>query len=72
MTKYNKITPELTEKLRAIVGEKRFFAGNAVKDDFSHDEMPIYGEYSPEVVCEVESTDEVSQICTSAVKTISP
>lgn len=25
MTKYNKITPELTEKLRAIVGEKRFF-----------------------------------------------
>ena len=62
MTKYNKITPELTEKLRAIVGEKRFFAGDAVKDDFSHDEMPIYGEYSPEVVCEVESTDEVSQI----------
>ena len=26
-----------------------FFAGDAVKDDFSHDEMPIYGKYYPEV-----------------------
>ena len=62
MTKYNKITPEIAEKLQAIVGAKRFFAKDAVKDDFSHDEMPIYGKYYPEVVCEVESTDEVSQI----------
>ncbi len=62
MTKYNKITPEIAEKLQAIVGAKRFFAKDAVKDDFSHDEMPIYGKYYPEVVCEVESTEEVSQI----------
>ena len=62
MTKYNKITPEIAEKLQAIVGTKRFFAKDAVKDDFSHDEMPIYGKYYPEVVCEVESTEEVSQI----------
>lgn len=45
MTKYNKITPEIAEKLQAIVGAKRFFAKDAVKDDFSHDEMPIYGKY---------------------------
>ena len=44
------------------MGAKRFFAGDAVKDDFSHDEMPIYGKYYPEVVCEAESTEEVSAI----------
>ena len=52
MTKYNQVTPEIAEQLQAIVGAKRFFAGDAVKDDFSHDEMPIYGKYYPEVVCE--------------------
>ena len=53
---------ELAAQLQAIVGAKRFFAGDAVKDDFSHDEMPIYGKYYPEVVCEAESTEEVSAI----------
>ena len=43
MTKYNQVTPEIAAQLQAIVGAKRFFAGDAVKDDFSHDEMPIYG-----------------------------
>lgn len=62
MTKYNQVTPEIAEQLQAIVGAKRFFAGDAVKDDFSHDEMPIYGKYYPEVVCEAESTEEVSAI----------
>ena len=45
MTKYNQVTPEIAAQLQAIVGAKRFFAGDAVKDDFSHDEMPIYGKY---------------------------
>ena len=62
MTKYKKVTPEIAAQLQAIVGAKRFFAGDAVKDDFSHDEMPIYGKYYPEVVCEAESTEEVSAI----------
>ena len=52
----------IAAQLQAIVGAKRFFAGDAVKDDFSHDEMPIYGKYYPEVVCEAESTEEVSAI----------
>ena len=62
MTKYKKVTPEIAAQLQTIVGAKRFFAGDAVKDDFSHDEMPIYGKYYPEVVCEAESTEEVSAI----------
>ena len=62
MTKYKKVTPEIAAQLQAIVGAKRFFAGDAVKDDCSHDEMTIYGKYYPEVVCEAESTEEVSAI----------
>ena len=52
MTKYNKITPEIAEKLQAIVGAKRFFAKDAVKDDFSHD-----GKYYQEVHSDDDSTD---------------
>lgn len=59
---YNKITPEIAEQLKAVVGEGRFFTGEAINPDYSHDEMPIYGKYFPEVVCEVESTEEVSAI----------
>ena len=56
MTKYKKVTPEIAAQLQAIVGAKRFFAGDAVKDDFSHDEMHIYGKYYPEVVCATKMT----------------
>ena len=62
MPEYNKLTPETAGRLRAIVGERRFFCGDAVKEDYSHDEMPIYGRAMPEAVCLVESTEEVSEI----------
>ena len=45
MTKYNQVTPEIAAQLQAIVGAKRYYAGDAVKDDISHDEMPIYREH---------------------------
>ena len=72
MTKYNQVTPEIAAQLQAIVGAKRFFAGDAVKDDFSHDEMPIYGKYYPEVVCEAESTEKCPRFCVCAMTTTSP
>lgn len=62
MANYNPVTPEIAEQLKAIVGEKRFQYGDAVKEDYAHDEMPIYGKFYPEAVCEVESTEEVSAI----------
>ena len=62
MATYNKITPEIAERLKAVVGEKRFACGEAVDPNFSHDEMPIYGSYYPEVTVDVESTQEVSEI----------
>ena len=62
MAHYKKLTPALAEELRAIVGEGRFQLGEAVREEYSHDEMPIYGRRMPEAVCLVESTEEVSAI----------
>ena len=62
MSEYGKFTPEIAERLRTVVGERRFSCGDAVAEAYSHDEMPIYGRYLPEAVCLVESTEEVSEI----------
>lgn len=62
MAKYNKITAELAEKLKAIVSEDRFYFDGSIPEDYCHDEMPIYGKRFPEAVCEVESTEEVAAI----------
>ena len=43
MAEYTKVTPELAEELKALVGPGRFFYGAEVPDDYSRDEMPIYG-----------------------------
>ena len=62
MANYTRLNPALAEELRAIVGPARFQYGKAVKEEYSHDEMPIYGRHMPEAVCLVESTEEVSAV----------
>jgi len=62
MANYNRTSPEIAEKLKAIVGEKRFFMDGDIDPNYGHDEMPIYGSRLPEAVCEVESTEEVAAI----------
>ena len=62
MPDFNKLTRELADELRGIVGASRFQYGEQVKEEYSHDEMPIYGRYLPEAVCLAETTEEVSQI----------
>ena len=62
MAKYNSLTPDIADTLQAIVGKQRFFAGSAVKPDYAHDEMPIYGRYLPAAVCLAETTEEISEI----------
>ena len=62
MASYNKLSPAAAGKLRAVVGEGRFQYGDAVREEYSHDEMPIYGRCLPEAVCLAESTEEVSAI----------
>ena len=62
MPEYNKLSPELAAELGGLLGEKRCQYGDAVKEAYSHDEMPIYGRFMPEAVCLAESTEEVSAI----------
>ena len=56
MAEYNKLTPELIEELKGIVGEANCYVGDDISADYSHDEMPIYGEQMPEAVCLPAST----------------
>ena len=62
MKQFNVVSPEVAAQLAAVVGEKRFYMGDRVREDYSHDEMPLYGKHAPECVCEVESTEEVAAI----------
>lgn len=62
MATYNRITPEIARQLRAVVGERRFFAGEDIDPNYSHDEMPIYGKNMPDAAVDVETTEEVSEI----------
>ena len=62
MTEFNEITPEIVEALKAIVGEANCQTGDEIGEDYTRDEMPIYGSGKPEVVVWPASTEEVSQI----------
>ncbi len=62
MSDYNKLTPELIDQLVTIVGSDNCYVGDEIAEDYSHDEMPIYGSQAPEIVCLPASTEEVSRI----------
>ncbi|MFR3291150.1 MAG: FAD-binding oxidoreductase [Lachnospiraceae bacterium] len=61
MPAYKKLTEPVLERLRRVLGEALVF-GEAVKEDFSHDEMPNYGKFAPEAVCFPSSTEEVAEV----------
>jgi len=50
------------ENLRKICALGRVYFGNDINEDYSHDEMPEYGKYMPEVVVEVLNTQEISEV----------
>ena len=58
---YNKVTSEDIKLLQEIVGEGEVFFGDAINEDYAHDEL---GGIScmPEVLVRVRSTEEVSAI----------
>ncbi|MGF0039440.1 FAD-binding oxidoreductase [Peptoniphilaceae bacterium SGI.131] len=60
-TKFNKVTPEIVELIRNSVKGK-VSVGPDVNPDYTHDEMPIYGSGSPDVLVEAKSTEEVAAI----------
>ncbi|MBR8701089.1 putative FAD-linked oxidoreductase [Fusobacterium sp. DD29] len=59
--KYNKITPELVEQFKQIVPGKVHVNGD-INEDYFHDEMPIYGKGTPDVVVEATTTEDIAKI----------
>lgn len=59
---YNELTPELIQQLKDIVGADNAYTGDDINEDYSHDEMPIYGARTPDIVCLPANTAEVSAI----------
>ena len=61
MSQYEKVTPEFVEALKSAVTGK-VTAGTEINEDFSHDEMPIYGKAMPEAVVEAKTTEDVAAV----------
>jgi len=59
---YNAVTVADINRLTEICGAEHVFSGDSIHDDFTHDEMTIYGTFAPEVVVEVLCTQQVSDI----------
>ncbi len=59
---YNKVEQKDIQRLIDICGESHVLTGKAIHEDFTHDEMTIYGIFAPDVVVEALSTEQVSKI----------
>ena len=62
MTTYGELNADLIGRLEEIVGttdNNRCLTGDAIGEDYTHDEMPIYGSHAPAAVCLPASTEEV-------------
>ena len=62
MTTYGELNADLIGRLEEIVGADNCLTGDAIGEDYSHDEMPIYGSHAPAAVCLPASTEEVAAI----------
>lgn len=68
---YKKLDAKDIEFLVSILDKDRVFTGEAINDDFSHDEMGGISKM-PEVLVEVLTTDEVSKIMKYAYENMIP
>ena len=48
---YGRVTQEIIDRLNEIA-PRRVYTGDEINDDFTHDEMSIYGNAKPEAVVE--------------------
>ncbi len=62
MAEFGKVTPEIVEAIKAATAPNRVYFGADIIEDFSHDEMTIYGKKMPDVVVDATSTEEVSAV----------
>jgi len=58
---YNKVTPEIIEAIKAAA-PGHVLVGEQINEDYSHDEMSIYGKAMPDVLVEATSTEEVAAV----------
>lgn len=61
MINYNSVTPEIIEQLKQAA-PGHVLTGADVSEDYSRDEMPIYGTRAPEAVVQPRTTEEVSAV----------
>jgi glycolate oxidase len=59
---YKKVTAGDIEYIKSICTPGRVHCGEEIHDDFTHDEMPEYGRFTPDIVVEAVRTEEVSAI----------
>lgn len=59
---YKKPTAEMVEALKALL-PGRVYEGEDINEDYSHDEMAYNGKAYPDLVVEVLTTEEVSEVC---------
>jgi glycolate oxidase len=58
---YSKVTPQLIQEFKKIIPGK-VHEKEEINEDYSHDEMPIYGKGIPEVVIEATNTEDIAAI----------
>ncbi len=61
---YGKLTPEIVDELKGIVGEKNVTVSRDEMEDYSHDEVAMSEriKHYPDVVVKPGSTEEVSEV----------
>jgi glycolate oxidase len=61
MRTYQEITPEILTKLQQAA-PGHVYTGDEINEDYSHDEMQIYGSHMPDVLIIPTSTEEISAV----------
>ena len=61
MRTYQEITPEILAKLQQAA-PGHVYTGDEINEDYSHDEMQLYGSHMPDVLIIPTSTEEISAV----------
>lgn len=72
---YNKLTPEIIAKIKAVIKEGTVYEGADINADYAKDEMPIYGTNMPDLAVVAKSTEEVAavvKICNENIIPVTP
>ncbi|MGO3018403.1 MAG: FAD-binding oxidoreductase [Anaerococcus sp.] len=61
MKKYNEVNSEIIEQIKSVVSGK-VYVGEEINQDFFRDEMPIYGQGSPDILVDAINAEEISAV----------